>query len=273
MHGRSNAQRFHKAALAWEGMPIRRLLRQRALAAAAIAAVALLSACAPAPATQEGARVKSLYDTFMVAAVAVFVIVAGLITWSIVRYRLRADSRQPATFHSNIPIEIVWWSLPTLLVIGLFVISAQVLGFVDARAKGDALQMQVEGSQWQWRFTYPNGVVVSGLPNQPPPEVVLPVGEAITFHLSSPDVIHSFYVPAFLIKRDTIPGVNNQVDVTIDQPGSYSGQCAEFCGLLHADMRFTIRAVPRSEFDSWLAGQQPAASPPAASPSPQGSPS
>jgi cytochrome c oxidase subunit 2 len=130
-----------------------------------------------------------------------------------------------------------------------------VLGAVDARTPSTALNIEVQGSQWQWTFTYPNGVRVSGLPQQEPPEVVLPVGRPIHFELSSPDVIHSFYVPQFLIKRDTVPGIANHVDLTIDREGVYTGQCAEFCGLLHGDMRFSIRAVSTAEFDAWLSRQ------------------
>jgi cytochrome c oxidase subunit 2 len=215
----------------------------------------LLAGCAPAPVTAEGREVKSLYDTFMLAAIVVFAVVAGLITWSIVRYRARDDERAPARFATNVPLEIVWWSLPTLLVIGLFTISAQVLGAVDARTPASALDVEVQGSQWQWTFTYPNGVRVSGLPQQAPPDVVLPVGRPIHFELTSPDVIHSFYVPQFLIKRDTVPGIANHVDLTIDREGVYTGQCAEFCGLLHGDMRFSIRAVSAAEFDAWLSRQ------------------
>jgi cytochrome c oxidase subunit II len=232
----------------------RRLRPMRVLALVPPLAL-LLAGCAPAPVTTEGREVKSLYDTFMLAAIVVFAIVAGLITWSVVRYRARDDERSPARFVTNVPLEIVWWSLPTLLVIGLFAISAQVLGAVDARTPSSALGIEVQGSQWQWTFTYPNGVRVSGLPKQEPPEVVLPVDLPIHFELTSPDVIHSFYVPQFLIKRDTVPGITNQIDLTIDREGVYTGQCAEFCGLLHGDMRFSIRAVPSAEFDAWLARQ------------------
>jgi cytochrome c oxidase subunit 2 len=236
-------------------LPVRRCNLRPASALALVTLLALLAGCAPAPVTTEAREVKSLYDTFMLAAIMVFAVVAGLITWSIVRYRARDDERAPARFTTNVPLEIVWWSLPTLLVIGLVTISAQVLGAVDARTPATALDVKVQGSQWQWTFTYPNGVRVSGLPQQAPPEVVLPVDRPIHFELTSPDVIHSFYVPQFLIKRDTVPGIANHVDLTIDRAGTYTGQCAEFCGLLHGDMRFSIRAVSAAEFDAWLARQ------------------
>ncbi len=226
--------------------------------------VTLLAACAPSPVTVQGQDVATLYGIFMAAGAVVFVIVAGLIGWSIIRYRATPDNGEPAQFSTNVPMEVAWWALPTLLVIGLFVVSAQVLANVDHRADAGALTVNVEGSQWQWRFTYPqSGVQLTGQIGDPP-QLVLPVGREVTFVLSSPDVIHSFYVPRFLIKRDTIPGITNRISLTINEQGTYSGQCAEFCGLLHSDMRFSIRAVSPADFDAWLKQRGANASPGAA---------
>jgi Heme/copper-type cytochrome/quinol oxidases, subunit 2 len=141
----------------------------------------LLAACVPSPVTVQGQDVASLYSVFMAAAVVVFVIVTGLIGWSIIRY------------------------VPQ-----------------DLRAHHEE---NVQGFQWQWRFTYPDsGVQLTGQIGDPP-QVVLPVGREIEFVLTSPDVIHSFYVPRFLIKRDTIPGITNRIALTINEKGIYSGQC------------------------------------------------
>jgi cytochrome c oxidase subunit 2 len=97
-----------------------------------------------------------------------------------------------------------------------------------------------------------------------PQRISLPVGRPVTFILKSADVVHSFFVPHLLVKRDTVPGRVNELTVTFDAQGTYAGQCGEFCGLLHADMRFEIDAVSEPAFESWLASQ-PGASPPAAS--------
>jgi cytochrome c oxidase subunit 2 len=219
-----------------------------------------VAGCTPTPVTVEAGSVQTLYDVFLVAAAVVFVIVAGLIGWSIVRYRDQGDGELPVQTSSNLTVEIIWWALPTLLVIGLFVLSAQVLGKVDHTVPDPQVSVKVEGFQWQWRFTYEGqNVVITGTPGNHP-ELVLPVGEPVHFDLQSDDVIHSFYIPAFLFKRDVIPGVHNQFDLTIDQAGTYSGQCAEFCGLYHDEMLFSIRAVPPAEFASWLA-KQPRTSP------------
>ena len=224
----------------------------------ALLAVALaLGACTAPPATVEADRVQGLYNLFLIAAGAVFVVVAGLIGWNIVRYRSRGDDSLPVQTNTNLVLELIWWALPTLLVIGLFVASAAVLNANDAKHPGAPLRVKVEGSQWQWRFTYIDSKVqLTGVPGSPP-ELVLPVGETVDFELVSDDVIHSFFIPAFLVKRDTIPGVDNHLQLTINEQGTYTGQCAEFCGLLHDQMLFSIRAVNASDFSTWLASLRP----------------
>ena len=232
----------------------RPLARPRIAVALGVVA-ALLAACAPEPVTSEGAQTKFLYDVFLVVAAVVFVVVAGLIGWSIVRYREGDDGRQASVTHENIRLELLWWAIPTALVIVLFLLTAQVLGVVDERTDDPDVTVTVTGFQWQWRFSYEEeGVVITGVPDAPP-RVVLPVGQRIAFDLESPDVIHSFWVPQFLIKRDAVPGRTNRIEVTIEEPGTYAGVCGEFCGLLHHRMRFTLEAVSAEEFEAWLASQ------------------
>jgi cytochrome c oxidase subunit 2 len=224
-----------------------------ACAAAPVVVGLGLAACAPEPVTAEGREVKALYDLFMVAAAAVFVIVAGLIGWSVIRYRARPDDRATAQFHDNPRLEIVWWALPTVLVIYLFIVTAGVLAEVDERTEAPALTVTVTGFQWQWSFAYEGtDVVVSGGPDDPP-RILLPVGRRIAFDLESPDVIHSLWVPEFLIKRDVVPGQTNRFEVTLEELGTYRGQCGEFCGLLHDEMLFSMEAVSPEAFETWLA--------------------
>jgi cytochrome c oxidase subunit 2 len=248
--------------MAWAGGAARpRSTRARRLMPSAliVGVAVLLAGCAPAAATVEGDGVKRLYDLFLVVGAVIFVIVAGLIGWSIVRYRSPQDADLPPQTHANVRLELIWWALPTILVIILFFLTAGVLNRVDARAnEGESLVVRVTGFQWQWQFDYEEaGVAIIGTPDEPP-IVVLPVDRPLTFLLDSPDVIHSFFVPQFLFKRDVIPGIENRVDLTIQEPATYTGQCAEFCGLLHDQMVFSIRAVSGQEFDAWLANQEPA---------------
>lgn len=212
--------------------------------------------CLPQAGTEQGQRVSSLYGFFAVLAAIIFVLTAGLIAWSIIRYRAKADDRElPNQFHSNVRLELLWFAIPTVIVIVLFVTSVITLNEVDDRSEDPDVTVAVEAFQWGWRFTYEeDGVVVAGT-SQEPPEIYLPVDQTIAFLLTSDDVQHAFYIPQFLMKRDVIPGRENRFDIVIEEPGDYGGECAEFCGLLHAEMNFTIHAVPETEFDQWLTEQ------------------
>ena len=117
--------------------------------------------------------------------------------------------------------------------------------FLDINtAPADAYEVQVTGQKWKWLFTYPNGHVDENLH--------VPVDQSIRLVMTSEDVIHSFFVPAFNFKRDAIPGVLNTFDLSIPQAGLFRGECAELCGVDHSDMTFFIRAVPAARFDAWL---------------------
>ncbi len=200
--------------------------------------------------------VKTLYDVFTIIAAVIFVIVAGLIAWSIVRYRAKpGDNELPEQFHSNVKLEILWFAIPTFIVIGLFVVSALALGTVNDEADDPAAVVKVQGFQWGWRFDYEGSdVSITSRPDEPA-QISLPVGEPVTFVITSNDVQHSFYIKEFLVKRDAVPGRENRLPVTIQEEGTYGGVCAEFCGLLHYDMPFIINAVPADEYETWLEDQ------------------
>ncbi|MDQ3951415.1 MAG: cytochrome c oxidase subunit II [Actinomycetota bacterium] len=221
------------------------------------AAVAGTAACAPEPAGEQGAAVKDLYDVFFYVAAGVFVVVAGLIGWSIVRFRKKpGDDAEPPQFGHNLALEITWFALPTVIVVVLFVLSAGALQDVNDEEAAPVVTVRVEAFQWGWRFAYEGeAVAIEGLPEDPA-RIVLPVDEPVRFDLRSRDVVHSFYVPRFLIKRDTIPGETNRIDYVIREEGTYDGKCAEFCGVLHDRMPFTIEAVPVEEFERWLDDQR-----------------
>lgn len=217
--------------------------------------VLVLAGCLPEAATAEGEQVGRVYGLFMVTAAVVFGIVAGLIGWSAVRYRARQDDSLPPQTRANVRLEVTWWALPTLLVVVLIIATTAALARIDAPPPDDALVVEVDGFQWGWRFTYQEaGVTVVGNATEPP-RITLPLDRPVTFVLVSSDVVHSFYVPAFLVKRDNVPGRENRLTIIIEEEGTYSGQCAEFCGLLHWGMGFEIDAVPPERFDAWLAAQ------------------
>jgi cytochrome c oxidase subunit 2 len=211
-------------------------------------------------ATTQGRDVSNLYALVLIPVVAIFVLVEGLLIWSVIRYRRRdGDEQLPPQVHGNRNLELTWTILPTVLVLVVFVLSMQTLGVVDAKSPNPDLRVDVHGYQWYWVFDYAgSNVTVSGLGKEP--ELILPTDRSIHVSLVSDNVIHSFYVPVFLFKRDVIPGIANSFDFTIDDPGTYRGQCAEFCGVGHAGMTFTVRAVSGADFDGWLAQQKAAPS-------------
>lgn len=218
-----------------------------------VASTALYAtACTPRPITEEGAGVANLYNIFLAIAAVIFLLVTGLIAWSLIRYRAKDDDGLPEQVHTNVKLEVVWFAIPSVIVAVLFILSAGVLSEVNEENPEDGtLVVSVEGFQWGWRFTYPGGETTTSLPESPA-TVPLPVDTPITFELVSPDVIHSFYVPRMLLKRDVVPGRTNRIDVVIEEVGTYGGKCAEFCGLLHDDMDLVIEAVEPEDFDALL---------------------
>lgn len=229
---------------------------------AALGLVALLAAgCMPASTTSQGQAINGLYVLFFGAAAVVFAIVAGLITWSIFRYRRTSPPPGdvldlPPQVRDNRLLETIWTGLPILTVIGLFAATMVTLGVVQARAPQDSLNMRVTAFQWSWQFEYPDaGVVITGTPGQTV-HMVVPVGRTVHITLVSADVNHAFYVPAFLFKMDAIPGRVGEFNFKVDQAGTYRGQCAEFCGIYHDRMIFEVDAVSPAQFQTWLS-QQP----------------
>ena len=230
---------------------------------AVLCCAVLLGACenlgTPEPATEEATAIHGLWRLFFYVALGVAIVVWGLVVWCTIRYR-RRDDRLPAQRATHKWLEVLYTAIPLVLVAFLFVRTLGVLDEVETTETDPELTVDVTAFQWQWRFDYVDaGVRVTGTIEEPP-VVVLPVDTPIRFLLDSPDVVHSFYVPAFLFKLDVIPGNGEAVDVRLEREGTFGGACAEFCGLLHDRMLFTVRSVSRAEFDAWLAEQREPAS-------------
>jgi cytochrome c oxidase subunit 2 len=215
---------------------------------------------APDPASSQGEDVLDLWRILLGAGVVLGALVSGLILWSVVRYRRpRAAGADdlPKQTDANIPIEVFYTVVPLVIVAVLFGLTMRTQ---DKMAKeGDAVDLAVEvtGFQWGWRFRYPaQGVTVTGDANQPP-TLVLPVGASVRLRLAAADVVHSFFVPAFLVKKDLIPGVDNTIEVRPTEVGRFPGFCAEFCGLDHWRMVFDVEVVTPEAFQAFVADQQP----------------
>jgi cytochrome c oxidase subunit 2 len=226
--------------------------------------------------TAEGAAAADLYVPVFLIAVAIFILVEGLLLLAILRYRHRGkDGELPAQVHGNNRLELIWTAIPLVIVLVLFAASTMVLARVEEKSEKPAVVLDVLAFRFGWTFTYKQpgsfdaqtgtyqdaGVTISSSPSSPSSDqprdpaqdVVLPIGEPVLFRLNAADVIHSFYVPSFFFKRDAVPGRTNEFEVTIEEPGRYGGQCAEFCGLNHGQMFFNIRAVEPAEYETWLA--------------------
>ncbi len=210
---------------------------------------------APDPASAQGERIRDLWQGFFVAAILVALLVWGLLVYVLVRYRRRNDD-VPRQNPYNVPVEILYTVAPVVVVAVLFAFSTAVEDDVTSNTDDPDVVVEVVGFQWQWRFTYPDeGITLVGTPEDGPPELVLPVGETVQFDLVAEDVAHSFWVPRFLEKRDLIPGVDNRLDITPTRTGTFVGRCAEFCGLDHWRMGFTVTVVEAGEFEAWLREQ------------------
>lgn len=217
----------------------------------------------PDPVTEEGRRTHTLWQVLFIAAIGVGALVWGLIAWSVLRYRRGTDhERMPSQKAYNIPVEIVYTVLPILAIVAIFIGTVIVQNRNSALSAAPDVTVEVTGFQWQWKFQYKaEGVTIIG--NSEPgvlPEIVLPVDATIRFDLESADVIHSFWVPDFLTKRDLIPGIHNKIEVHTTATGTFGGRCAEFCGINHALMNFVVRVVPRDEYDQWIAAHRVAPS-------------
>jgi cytochrome c oxidase, subunit II len=234
----------------------------------------------PVAVTEQGARIRDLYSIVFGIAVVIFVVVEGLIIWTVVRYRRKpGDDALPAQIHGNNVAELAWTIIPTIIVAFLFVISWQTLNQVDTVSASPQTKIRAVAGQFQWQFDYlgDDGQTVLYTQNLATGEgggMYVPAGRDIQLSLTSQDVIHAFYVPQFLFKRDVVPGRVNKFDFKVDAADAdqtFRGQCAELCGAGHRIMLFEVHALTPAKFDAWLADAIAKASATAA-PAPSGQP-
>ena len=222
-------------------------------------------------ASQQGQDINQLWRIFFWAAIVVAGIVYVLIAWSVIRYRRRRHEPEDvlgAQFRANIPLEVVYTAIPVAIVVMLFAFSFHTERQVDHVASDPDVVIHAEAFAWGWRFTYdePDGrsfTVVSepsgaGVPG---PVIDMPRGQTVRIELTSDDVIHAFWVPGFLYKRDAIPGRTGEFDVNPTVDGTYRGVCAEFCGLNHSYMVFTVNVVEPAAYDGWVTERMASATP------------
>ncbi|WP_442935294.1 aa3-type cytochrome oxidase subunit II [Micromonospora sp. CPCC 206061] len=252
-----------------------RLARLAGLGAGAAALMTLLGGCDVGSAfkgfgwpengiTPQANRMYDLWIGSVIAALVVGVFVWGLIFWCVVRYRKRGDEL-PVQTRYNMPMEFLYTIAPILVVSVLFYYTAIVQTDVDRTSKTPDVIVETVAFKWNWQFNYRDGIgtdantIASTLGSSDViPVLVLPTGKRILFEETSKDVIHSFWVPELLFKRDVFPGnIRNQFEVSsIDQEGSYVGRCAELCGTYHSMMNFELRVVSPEKFDQFIEAKQ-----------------
>ncbi|NJB67832.1 cytochrome c oxidase subunit 2 [Desulfobaculum xiamenense] len=190
------------------------------------------------------AKVDQAFLFILAVSVGILLLVTGLMLWFVYRYH---HSRHPRAeeVRESVWMEVAWTIIPTILAMGMFWFGWDSFRALQS-APQSALQVRVEGRMWSWAFIYPNGRR-SGM-------LYVPQGTPVRLSMTSLDVLHSFYVPAFRIKRDTVPGMATYAWFMPEREGDYDILCAEYCGLKHANMLGTVRVVAREAFDEWYAG-------------------
>lgn len=226
--------------------------------------------------------IANLVTPVFVIGMVVFVAVPGVILFIIWRFRDTGDEEtadvMPAQLHGKTGAEIAWTIAPALVLLVVALLTVVTLGELNAEPKPDALHVKVEGQQWWWQFSYDftdyqgaapaskDRVFVDAEDVVTANELVIPTGVEVALTQTSNDVIHSFWIPALNGKKDAVPGMTTDWKLQANTPGVYRGQCTEFCGLSHANMRMLVRAVSPADFAKWKENQvKPAAKPAAGS--------
>lgn len=207
----------------------------------------------PEPATAEGWVILNLWQGAWIVAIPIALLVIGLLFAAIILYRRKHDDEVPVQTRYNIPIEVLYTAVPLVIVLGLFYFTARDQVELTKISGEHNHTVNVVAFKWSWAFNYLDyGVYEIGTPAEPP-VLYLPINEKVKFELNSPDVIHSFWIPAFLTKMDVIPGRMNVFEVTPNKLGEYAGKCAELCGVDHSRMLFNVKVVSEEEFKAHIA--------------------
>ncbi|MDB4879231.1 MAG: cytochrome c oxidase, subunit, partial [Gemmatimonadetes bacterium] len=202
--------------------------------------------------TEFNREVGGLFNILIWLGSLVFVFVEGILLYAIWKYRRRSEDDRPEHVHGNTTLEILWTAIPALILVFIAVPTVRVIFETQAKAKSDALQVEVIGHQWWWEFRYPQyGITTAN-------ELYLPVGRTVNFALKTADVLHSFSIPRLGGKRDLISNHTNYLWFTPDsvEETAFNGMCAEYCGASHANMRFKTFTVSPANFEAWAKNQQ-----------------
>src|SRR3954468_18328813 len=211
----------------------------------------------PLQGSEQAPEIDTLWDVLIIFSVPVFVGVTVVVLFSVVKFRMRPgeENLDGPPIHGNTRLEVIWTAIPAIVLVGLCTYAFVVLEDVEA-ADSNPLNVRVVGEQFAWTFFYKqaDGKEVAS------PQLHVPIDKQVKFTLQSKDVLHDFWVPAFRMKKDAVPGIDVTYTVTPNKLGTYPIVCAELCGLGHAVMRSTAVVEEPQAFESWLSkvGQPPA---------------
>jgi cytochrome c oxidase subunit II len=239
--------------IAGEKHPVARMIGIGLLASLVGIAITLWIDWSPESASTSADKIDTLYDVLLICSVPVFVLVMTIAIYSVVRFRAKpGDLGDGAPIHGNTRLEVIWVTIPFIMVTALAIYGWITLDDLEAKQPNEMV-VNVTGQQFTWTFQYPSEKLDSK-------ELVLPVDRPVEFRIHTKDVIHSFWVPQFRLKSDAVPGLTTKISVTPDKQGNFEVVCAELCGLGHSTMRQFVRVLPAGEFRSWVSDQKKAAS-------------
>jgi cytochrome c oxidase subunit 2 len=230
---------------------VRQMLLIGAVASALGVALALLIDWFPVPASEQAGPIDTLWDVLLIASVPIFVLVETIVLYCAVKFRMRPgdELRDGPPIHGNTRLEIIWTAIPAILLVGLCTYAYVVLTDIE-KAQANSMNVRVVGEQFTWTFYYRG----SGGDEIASPQLYLPANTPVNFTVQSKDVIHDFWVPAFRMKIDAVPGIDTHLRITTtDRMGEFPVVCAELCGLGHSTMRQSAHVMTREDFDAKLA--------------------
>ncbi|HWY17991.1 MAG TPA: cytochrome c oxidase subunit II [Solirubrobacteraceae bacterium] len=239
---------------------------RRAIAIASVAALVAIAAGIalsyqihwfPVQATTQAKETDTLYHVLVIASVPIFVLVVAVILFSVWQFRMRPgeELKDGPPIHGNTRLEVFWTAIPAALLLGLVSYSFVVLHENERKPAGvPEIQIGVTGQQFFWDYEYPSSVT-GGKPVKSY-QLYLPEGATVYFNMRSKDVIHAFWIPAFRLQEDVVPGITTHYRATLDRVGTYPVVCNLLCGAGHSLMRSAVHVVSPAQFRAWLASQE-----------------
>ncbi|HEY2766898.1 MAG TPA: cytochrome c oxidase subunit II [Solirubrobacteraceae bacterium] len=209
----------------------------------------------PVAASTQAKNTDDFYHVLVIASIPIFVLVVAVILYSVWQFRMRQgeELKDGPPIHGNTRLEVIWTAIPSALVIALVSYSFVVLHENEEKPAGREIHVAVTGQQFYWDYKYPTPVT-GGAPLRSY-DLYLPKGESVVFDMHSKDVIHAFWIPAFRLQEDVVPGITTHYRVTPDRLGTYPIVCNLLCGVGHSLMRSTVHVVTPAQFEAWIQSQ------------------